>query len=398
MIIRKLAVPLINEKILMQAEHCYIATAAVTDDGFEFIRSRIPAKTKIDIVTGLDGLTSPAVLHKILRNYQGRINLGIYTKNVLHANLYLFDLPYRKSVAFTGSGTLSLNGLKDHEELFWKVTDPKEVESLMSWYTTYFQFSVPLTEEIVNEYELLYPTMMSRQIRSRREKDDLIVLTASSFRLDAVKFKNQFFSKDDYETFSSRNASYDNALLRMSRMAVREKLLSLHDKLKDRIAGYGLRLIPDRGHTIEPGDYAERKIDSMALVYSDKKEESAVTFHVRIAKMNLRIQACIENDPARKELRRNLLNDLNDPHTRSSFHGKVLRNVGDYTIEVAGVTKTVELLRQEQGFFDFLNSDPGCHFDMTFDKKFAPGDLLISNEKLADTILGQMKLLTEVFG
>src|SRR5690349_8608450 len=100
MITKKLAGPLINEKILSQAQHCYIATSAITDAGFDFIRSRIPTNCKMSIVTSLDGTTSPYALQRILRHYQGRITLNIFTRNVLHANLYVFDLPYRKSIAF----------------------------------------------------------------------------------------------------------------------------------------------------------------------------------------------------------------------------------------------------------------------------------------------------------
>ena len=153
MIIKKLAAPLVNDKLLQQAEHCYIATAEISEEGFDFIRSRIPTKTKMDLVTGMNGKTSPEVLKRIWKNYQGRINLSFYSRNVLHANVYVFDLPYRKSVAFVGSGACTLGGLKDQEEIFYKITDPKEIESVMSWFTSYFEFSEPLTEKFIEEYE-----------------------------------------------------------------------------------------------------------------------------------------------------------------------------------------------------------------------------------------------------
>jgi hypothetical protein len=95
MLIKKLAVPFINDKLLQQAEHCYIASAAISEAGFDFIRSRIPTKSKMEIVTGLDVPTSPEVLRRIWRNYQGRITLNIYTRNFFHANVYIFDLPFR---------------------------------------------------------------------------------------------------------------------------------------------------------------------------------------------------------------------------------------------------------------------------------------------------------------
>ena len=56
MIIKKLAVPLINEKLLQQVEHASIATAAISEAGFDFIRSRMLTKCKMDIVIGLEDL------------------------------------------------------------------------------------------------------------------------------------------------------------------------------------------------------------------------------------------------------------------------------------------------------------------------------------------------------
>jgi len=156
MIIKKLAAPLVNDKLLQQAEHCYIATAEISEEGFDFIRSRIPTKTKMDLVTGMNGKTSPEVLKRVWKNYQGRINLNFYSRNVLHANVYVFDLPYRKSVAFVGSGACTLGGLKDHEEIFYKMTDSKEIETVMSWFTSYFEFSEPLSEKFIEEYEQLF--------------------------------------------------------------------------------------------------------------------------------------------------------------------------------------------------------------------------------------------------
>ena len=86
MIIKKLAAPLINDKLLQQAEHCYIATAEISEEGFDFIRSRIPAKTKMDMVTGMNGKTSVEVLRRIWKNYQGRINLNFYTRKIGRAS------------------------------------------------------------------------------------------------------------------------------------------------------------------------------------------------------------------------------------------------------------------------------------------------------------------------
>src|SRR5688572_30547892 len=104
MLIKKLAAPLINDKILMQAEHCYIATSAISEAAFNFVTSRLSVKCKMEIVTGLDLPTSPEVLRKIFSQLTDRVTLRVFTKNYFHSNVFIFDLPFRKSVAFIGSG------------------------------------------------------------------------------------------------------------------------------------------------------------------------------------------------------------------------------------------------------------------------------------------------------
>jgi hypothetical protein len=43
--------------------------------------------------------------------------------------------------------------IKDHEEIFYKVTNEKEIENLKSWFTGYYEFAGPLTETMIQEYE-----------------------------------------------------------------------------------------------------------------------------------------------------------------------------------------------------------------------------------------------------
>jgi hypothetical protein len=268
MLIKKLAVPLINDKILQQAVHGYIATSAITDAGFDFIRTRLPGKTKLDIVTGLDGLTSPGVLKRIWRHYQDRFTLRIYTRNIFHANVYIFELPFRKSVGFTGSGPLTLEGLKDHEEIFNKVADVKEVEALLSWYTTYYEFAEPLTEEMIAEYELLYPYWKQREIASREEKKQFIALTSRAFNWDSIRFKTQFFKKEDYIVLGNAQADLDTGIQQAAREAVKAKLQQLHELIQKHVARIKLHVDSSANiSSLNPRDHADHKLTSIWLMY-----------------------------------------------------------------------------------------------------------------------------------
>jgi hypothetical protein len=400
MITKKIAVPLINEKILLQAQHCYIATAGISDAGFDFIRSRIPGNCKIDMVTGLDELSSPGVLQRIFRHYQGRITLNIYARNVLHANVYIFDLPYRKSIAFVGSGNCTLEGLKDHEELFWKVTDPKEIESLMSWFTGYFEFGVPLTEEVIREYELIYPAMQQRAIESRLDRQQFLALAASGFNLDAIKFKNQYFKKEDYFTLSTENAALDTDAIRTSRTSLQQKLYQLHDALKDKGLTLSLNRYRNVVTSVEMAGHSDKKIRSLWISYKQDEGESpvefitlqagisATSFSVRI---NVDMQHC---SPKEKE---RFSHQVQDDTYRAGFFEAFSHLEKGYTIEVNGFRKSTDFFQKEQALWEFIKSDYGMNQGFIIEKKFSPGDPMISNDNIVSSVLSEFAKLLPVY-
>jgi HKD family nuclease len=153
MLIKKLAVPLINNKILQETVHCTIATATITEGAFDLVMNKLPRTCKVEIVTGLHPATSPELLTRILKHFPDRVTLHVHMRRVFHANAYIFDLPYRKAVAFVGSGSLTLGGIKDHEEIFFRITDAKDIEELRSWFTGYFEFAEPLSEKVIESFQ-----------------------------------------------------------------------------------------------------------------------------------------------------------------------------------------------------------------------------------------------------
>jgi hypothetical protein len=389
MITKKLAVPLINEKILSQAEHCYIATASITDAGFDMIRSRINTKCKMDIVTGMDGLTSPNVLKQINNHYQGRITLNIYTRNVLHANVYVFYLPFRKAVAFVGSGTFSSEGLKDHEELFWKITDAKEIESVMSWFTSYFEFGIPLTDFFVSEYEQCYPVMKQREIASMLAKQQLI--TSSNLHWDSIKFKNQYFKKEEFQIFSNANAFGDNAATRLARMEVQSKLLQLKDSLNDQMDAFKLSLGKEGASvsTVDPKDHPDQIINSMSISFDDRGIDSGlVKFQAGISGINFSVRLVIAGPQSTRKERDYIKSLLSVEVSRANFV-TALAKLNGYTLEIAGVKKSIESLSSEQIFAEFIKADYGLHFNVTIEKYFSPGDGAISEDKIVSTVLAE---------
>ena len=410
MIIKKLAIPFINEKLLQQVEHCYIATAAISEAGFDFIRSRIPTKTNMEIVTGLDVPTSPEVLRKIWRNYQGRIILNIYTRNLFHANVYIFDLPFRKSVAFVGSGHCTLEGIKDSEELFFKITDAKEIENLKSWFTGYFEFAEPLTEVLIQEYEWLYPTLKQRDSSSRQEKKQFLSLTTAGFSWDHIKLKNQYFQKEDYLALSNNKARFTTPELQAERERVKTKLLHLHEQLKDPLKKLKLFQAADPNaivSSLDPAQHVDRQLRSLWLSYGcselelKKKQLTMLTdmMHLQLIlrQKEVGIHLVAGLPLLGKVDREYFRNKMNDAEYRKLFFTLLSRLGAGYWIEVAAERKPIEAFQQEDALWEFTKGDQWMFYSFLIGKNYSPIDIELSNENIVPTMAKEFDKLVLLY-
>ncbi|MBT1703376.1 hypothetical protein [Chryseosolibacter indicus] len=412
MITKKLAVPLVNDKILGQAVHCYVATTAISESAFEFVRSRLSPKCKIDIVTGLDELTSPAVLRKIWKHYQERITVKIFTKNVFHANVYVFDLPYRKSIGFLGSGALTMGGLKDYEEMFYKITDPKEIEALLSWYTSYYEFSEPLSENLIEEYELIYPALKQREIISREEKEQVIALTARGFRFDSINFRTQYFKKEDYQTFATNKITLNSPSVEAERNTVKEKLLQLHEQIKDHLEGLGFYSSNNADNlisSVDPFYYTDRSVRSMKLIYGRKDSELTGTYNrsrtedfmnlqVVIRQKDVGVWLVIGKEKGSEEERELFRRKMEEEGYRGSLL-KTIQGLGSgYWIEIFGERKPLDSFSTEDALWTFTKYDDWKYYSFIIGKNYTAGSPELSIDNIKTTIekeAGKLALVYE---
>lgn len=400
MLVKKLAVPLINGKILAEAQHVYIATAAISQAGFDFINSRIPPKCKIEIVTGFDVLTSVQVLRRLWKHYQDRITLSVYTKNFFHPNLYIFDLPFRKSVAFIGSGHFTLGGIKDHEEIFFRVDDPKEIEALKSWFTGYYEFAEPLTENLLREYEAIYPALRQREIASRRELDQALSLTTAGFQWDSIRFKTQYFKKEDFLSFDRQKALLPTPEAQAERQLVLTKLLQLYDALKPT-----LRTLKLAGRTdvapatasLIPEDHPFGKLRSLWLDLTPNEAPDALHLRLTIGPQDISVGITADLDGAGKADRQHFHKQLYDPGFRSAFLQRLAALGPGYTLECAGVTLPVESFQQADALWEFLKVDDEMYFPFIINRSYGPGDPAVGTDKIMTTITLALDLLTPLY-
>ena len=400
MLVKKLAVPLINGKILAEAQHVYIATAAISQAGFDFINSRIPPRCKIEIVTGFDVLTSVPVLRRLWKHYQDRITLSVYTKNFFHPNLYIFDLPFRKSVAFIGSGHFTLGGIKDHEELFFRVDDAKEIESLKSWFTSYYEFAEPLTENLLREYEAIYPALKQREIASRRELEQALALTTAGFQWDSIRFKTQYFKKEDFLVFDRQKALLATPEAQAERQPVLTRLLQLYDALKPTLRTLGLagrtEVAPTTASLL-PADHDFQKLRSLWLDLTPNDAPDALHLRLTLGPQNVSIGITSDLAGTGKADRQSFYKQLYDPGYRSAFLQRLAALGVGYTLECAGAVQPVESFQQADALWEFLKGDEEMYFPFVISQSYGPGDPAVGTDKVMTTITQALNVLTPLY-
>jgi hypothetical protein len=400
MLVKKLAVPLINGKILAEAQHVYIATAAISQAGFDFINSRIPPRCKIEIVTGFDVLTSVPVLRRLWKHYQDRITLSVYTKNFFHPNLYIFDLPFRKAVAFIGSGHFTLGGIKDQEELFFRVDDAKEIEALKSWFTGYYEFAEPLTENLLREYEAIYPALKQREIASRRELEQALALTTAGFQWDSIRFKTQYFKKEDFLAFDRQKALLATPEAQAERQPVLTKLLQLYEALKPTLRTKGLAgrtdVVPATASLI-PADHDYQKLRSLWLDLTPNDAPDALHLRLTVGPQNVSVGITSDLAGTGKADRQPFYKQLYDPDYRSAFLQRLAALGPGYTLECAGAVQPVESFQQADALWEFLKGDEEMYFPFIISRSYGPGDPAVGTDKIMTTITQALDVLTPLY-
>jgi hypothetical protein len=400
MLVKKLAVPLINGKILAEAQHVYIATAAISQGGFDFINSRIPPKCKIEIVTGFDVLTSVPVLRRLWKHYQDRITLSVYTKNFFHPNLYIFDLPFRKSVAFIGSGHFTLGGMKDDEELFFRVEDTKEIEALKSWFTGYYEFAEPLTENLLREYEAIYPALKQREIASRRELEQALALTTAGFQWDNIRFKTQYFKKEDFLVFDRQKALLATPEAQAERQPVLTRLVQLYDALKPTLrtlALAGRTDVTPATASLLPADHDFQKLRSLWLDLTPNDAPDALHLRLTLGPQNISIGITSDFAGTGKADRQSFHKQLYDPGYRSAFLQRLAALGVGYTLECAGAVQPVESFQQADALWEFLKGDEEMYFPFIINRSYGPGDPAVGTDKIMTTITQALNVLTPLY-
>lgn len=98
-----------------------------------------------------DNRVGLSALWELIRD--GRVDIRVYTRGVLHSKAYIFDAPEGQmvdGVAIVGSSNLSISGLRNNSELNVKVTNQNDYQDVKKWFDQIWDESEPFSEEMMD--------------------------------------------------------------------------------------------------------------------------------------------------------------------------------------------------------------------------------------------------------
>lgn len=415
MLIRKLTVPLLgSNKIVQKTSKAYIATAAISEEGFNYIfgQNRLPQSAGCKIITGLHLPTPPSLLRRILNDFSKVINLRIYSENFFHPKVYLFELNDGAKIGFVGSGNFSHGGFSGHEELFIQIDNEDEFNNLKEWFESYYLKSEPISQTFINKYELFYESFKRREEEERNDLKDFRSVLRSEFNWDDIDFSDQYFSKDDYFTFEPGKARLDNPEVKEERMNVKRKLLHLHDQLSLRMpATWNIHEHYEIEHIIsslDPNNHDDFRLRSMWLAYGRNKAELKRYGKDSTPLYFMRLQVIISHEflgvwlmPGKaggsKFDREYFKGQMRRQEFRQQFYG-LLTDLGDtYFINLSGETRMVTDFEDADELWNFTKTDDWKTSYFTIGKNFLPGATELVVDNIVSVIIHELNNLQPIY-
>lgn len=216
---------------LIEAKSFWIATAIISNNGWNFIQKNISKNTEQNFLIGIDLATDPKVFEALLDNLH--INARVYqTHFTFHPKVYIFQKSDNTYVAYIGSSNTTNWGLEKNVEMNFQLNDQDECKKLLKWFNYLYKKGYLITEDFVNEYK-------SKFIKASFQKK-VIQQDIDKISNELFKDEGQFFSRNHHQIFKKKYHRLENTELKILRKEVSTKFKELHKVIYPQFKDYGL--------------------------------------------------------------------------------------------------------------------------------------------------------------
>ena len=204
---------------LLEAKSIWIASAMISNNGWNFIQKNISKDTEQHFLIGIDLATDPKVFDTLLDNLN--INARVYqTKFTFHPKVYLIQKMDNSFTAFIGSSNTTNWGLEKNVEMNFQINDQAECKKLLNWFNTLYINGYIITQDFANDYK-------SKFIKTSFQKK-AIQKDIDNISIELSKDEGQFFSRNHHQIFEERYHRVNSEDLKRIRKEVSNKFKELH--------------------------------------------------------------------------------------------------------------------------------------------------------------------------
>ena len=244
-----------------------------------------------------------------------------------------------------------------------------------------------------------------------KKKKQFIELTTAGFNWDSIKFKNQYFKKEDYLTLGSSKVFLNTPEVLAERAIIQTKLLQLHESIKDQMHKLKLKEDADSNNIVSSLDkehHTDHKLSSMWISYGRNEAELSqysplaklhnfINLQVIIRQKDIGIWLVVGKQRDSKEDREFFKQHMIDEEYRNIFF-KLLVGLGiGYWIEIAGDKINVETFQTADLLWEFTKSDDWMYYDFIIGRTYSPGEFDLSSDTITLTITKDFEKLVLLY-
>jgi len=395
------------EPVLKEASTLYIATALITEAGYNFIESNIPKDCNKNYLVGIDLAINPKILQKLLEksnteNTNARICKPKYT---FHPKVYLIEKTDGKFVGFIGSANTTEGGLSNNIEISTQIDSQEQCCEILNWFKELYKSSIDLSPELIDKYSKIYIAAKQRQAIHKADLEE--------FRKDLpvvgnliTSLKHQYFKQDDFDAFSLIYQWDRSVMARQQRKLVKLKFIELHNSIYHKFRKYGLNNLSchsRKGNIVSSHAHTARSrpcLDAMWLHYGSK--DGKLPDHPRLQVIlrgnTIGIWLMIGKNKGSKQEREKLRSNLQDEFFTELLYKNIKNLGGIYWIDVnhnpvftsiASIQNAADLKRI------LLTDNKNCYF--TIGRNYDNTASELSEENFQETLLLEFQRLNEVY-
>lgn len=395
---------------LIDAKSFWIATAMISNNGWNFIQKYISKDIEQHFLIGIDLATDPIVFDAILNNLN--INARVYQTNfTFHPKVYIFQKVDNSYVAYIGSSNTTNWGLEKNVEMNFQVNDQDECRKLLNWFNDLYNNGYIITKDFVDDYK-------SKFIKVSFQKK-VIQQDIDKISNELSKDNGQFFSRNHHQIFEKKYHKLENTELKKLRKEVSSKFKELHNFIYPQFKDYGLinlhchhssRSIVSRDYF---NQFSGKIINAIWLHYGKSLEElnqlrnndksinkphsfiNNIRIQVIIHKNSIGIWLVLGRNNGSYNDRKYFREQMKDENFRKIFFETLKKLGNEYWMNVKNMPPIKDIKTPEQlhSFTQKENIDDyfiiGCDIDW-LDKR-------LSNENISNTILTEFQKLYPLY-